>query len=84
MPQIVNLINVAYHWSEAELWVGHKELTNALEIHALLESGVIILTFHDNDVAGVTKIEKMAPYVGGCSMLSANPTVLAAASARPS
>ena len=43
VSRIVNLINDAYRWSEAELWVDHKERTNALEITALIESGMIIL-----------------------------------------
>ena len=71
--QIVNLIKDAYRWSEAELWIDHKERTNTLEIDALIESGMIILAHANDDIAGMAKIEEVAPNVGGFGMLSTDP-----------
>ncbi len=76
VSRIVNLINEAYHWSEAELWVDHKERTNALEITALIESGMIILATSNDDIDGVAKVEEVAPDIGGFGMLSTNPNSL--------
>ena len=64
VARIVNLINDAYRWSEAEWWVNHKERTNNLKIDALIESGMIILAHSNDDIAGVAKIEEVAPEVG--------------------
>ena len=76
VSQIVNLINDAYRWSEAELWIDHKERTNTLEIDALIESDMIILAHSNDEIAGMAKIEKVAPNVGGFGMLSTDPNSL--------
>ena len=74
--QIVNLIKDAYRWSEAELWVDHKERTDTLEINVLIESGMIILAHSNDDIAGVAKIEEVASDVGWFGMLSTDPNSL--------
>ena len=76
VSQIANLINDAYRWSETELWVDHKERTNTLEIDTLIESGMIILAHSNHDIVSVTKIEEVAPNIGGFGMLSTDPNSL--------
>ena len=76
VSRIGNLINDAYRWSEAELWVDHKERTNTLEIDALIESGMIILAHANDDIAGMAKIEEVASDVGWFGMLSTDPNSL--------
>ena len=73
VSRIGNLINDAYRWSQAELWVDHKERTDTLEINVLIESGMIILAHANDDIAGMAKIEEVAPNVGGFGMLSTDP-----------
>ena len=47
-----------------------------MEIDALIESGMIILAHSNDDIAGLAKIEKVAPEVGWFGMLSTDPNSL--------
>ena len=69
--RITNLINEAYQWSEAELWIKDKERTNTMEIKSLFENRMIILAYIEDAISGAVKIEEITPEVSGFSMLSA-------------
>ena len=47
-----------------------------MEIDTLIESGMIILAHSNDEIAGMARIEKVAPNVGGFGMLSTDPNSL--------
>lgn len=71
--RLVNIINEAYRWSEAEQWTREKERTNAAEIAELLSAGSMLLAFIGETIVGVVKIEQKDRDMGGFGMLATDP-----------
>ncbi len=73
VERIVAIINEAYRWSEAEQWTEEKTRTEHAEVSLLLTNQKMLLAYADNTLAGVVKIEEIAPGIGGFGMLATDP-----------
>lgn len=73
---VTRLINEAYRWSEAELWIDEKERTDIEEVSALIAAGKLLLGFTDEALIGVVKVEKLAPDLGSFGMLATDANAL--------
>ena len=73
VERIVAIINEAYRWSEAEQWTDEKTRTEHAEVSLLLTNQKMLLAYTDNTLAGVVKIEEIAPGIGGLGMLATDP-----------
>lgn len=76
VSRIVELINEAYRWSEAEQWTHAKERTDSVEIRDLLDAGALFLAKQGETLAGVVKVEERSPGIGGFGMLATSSEIL--------